>query len=137
MNRLSCLKTGIMTLYPFEDNRLGSVSDSRVNASLDEAESICRQIVDSITDAGDYAADSIQAYGKSGRRPYLKLVFKRMLDGMPVTAYNDLVFLFDNDGIEKVTGSLFSVNETRAGSKNAFSGGGRREIAGTGRTFGL
>lgn len=99
-------------LYPFEDNRLGSVSDSRVNVSLDEAESICRQIVDSITDAGDYAADSIQAYGKSGRRPYLKLVFKRMLDGMPVTAYNDLVFLFDNDGIEKVTGSLFSVNET-------------------------
>ena len=99
-------------LYPFEDNRLGSVLDSRVNASLDEAESICRQIVDSITDAGDYAADSIQAYGKSGRRPYLKLVFKRMLDGMPVTAYNDLVFLFDNDGIEKVTGSLFSVNET-------------------------
>ena len=99
-------------LYPVEDNRLGSVLDSRVNASLDEAESICRQIVDSITDAGDYAADSIQAYGKSGRRPYLKLVFKRMLDGMPVTAYNDLVFLFDNDGIEKVTGSLFSVNET-------------------------
>lgn len=99
-------------LYPFEDNRLGSVSDSRVNASLDETESICRQIVDSITDAGDYVADSIQAYGKGGRRPYLKLVFKRMLDGMPVTAYNDLVFLFDNDGIEKVTGSLFSVNET-------------------------
>ncbi|MCI8616525.1 MAG: hypothetical protein HFJ01_15790, partial [Lachnospiraceae bacterium] len=99
-------------LYPFEDNRLGSVLDSRVNASLDEAESICRQIVDFITDAGDYAADSIQAYGKGGRRPYLKLVFKRMLDGMPVTAYNNLAFWFDNNGIEKVTGSLFSVNET-------------------------
>ena len=99
-------------LYPFEDNRLGSVSDSRVNASLDEAESICRQIVDSITDAGDYAADSIQAYGKGGRHPYLKLVFKRMLDGMPVTVYNNLAFWFDNNGIEKMTGSLFSVNET-------------------------
>ncbi len=86
-------------LYPVEDNRLGSVLDSRVNASLDEAESICRQIVDSITDAGDYAADSIQAYGKGGRHPYLKLVFKRMLDGMPVTAYNNLAFWFDNNGI--------------------------------------
>lgn len=37
---------------------------------------------------------------------------ERMLDGMPVTAYNDLVFLFDYNGIEKVSGSLFSVNET-------------------------
>lgn len=99
-------------LYPFEDNRLGSVSDSRVNASLDEAESVCRRVVDSITDTEDYVVDFIHAYGNNGRRPYLKLVYKRMLDGMPVTAYNDLTFLFDNDGIEKVSGSLFSVNET-------------------------
>lgn len=99
-------------LYPFEDNRLGSVSDSRVNVPLDEAESVCRRVVDSITDTGDYAVDYIHAYGNNGRRPYLKLVFKRMLDGMPVTAYNDLAFLFDNDGIERVQGSLFSVNET-------------------------
>ncbi len=99
-------------LYPFEDNRLGSVSDSRVSASLDEAESVCRRVVDSITDSGDYALDFIHAYGNNGRRPYLKLVFKRMLDGMPVTAYNDLAFLFDNDGIEKVSGSLFSVKDT-------------------------
>ncbi len=102
-------------LYPFEDNRLGSVSGSGVNASLDEAESVCRKVVDSITDTGDYAVDFIHAYGNNGRRPYLKLVFKRMLDGMPVTAYNDLSFLFDNDGIEKVSGSLFSVKDTGLG----------------------
>ena len=35
-----------------------------------------------------------------------------MLDGMPVTAYNDLALLFDNEGIEKVSGSLFSVKDT-------------------------
>lgn len=99
-------------LYPFEDNRLGSVSDSRVNASPDEAEDICRRVVNSITDTGDYEVDFIHAYGNNGRRPYLKLVFKRMLDGMPVTAYNDLTFLFDNDGIEKVSGALFSIKET-------------------------
>ncbi|MDE6389245.1 MAG: hypothetical protein K2L82_15745 [Lachnospiraceae bacterium] len=40
-------------LYPFEDNRLDSVSDSRVNTSLDEAERVCRRVVDSITDTGD------------------------------------------------------------------------------------
>ena len=37
---------------------------------------------------------------------------KGMLDGMPVTAYNDLALLFDNEGIEKVSGSLFSVKDT-------------------------
>ncbi len=99
-------------LYPFEDNRLGSVSGSGVNASLDEAESVCRKVVEAITDTGDYAVDFIHAYGNNGRRPYLKLVFKRMLDGMPVTAYNDLAFLLDNEGIEKVSGSLFSVKDT-------------------------
>lgn len=99
-------------LYPFEDNRLSSASDSRVNLTLDEAASMCGQVVDSITDSGDYAVSHIQAYGKNGRRPYLRVVFKRMLDGMPVTTYNDLRFLVDNNGIEKVTGSLFSARET-------------------------
>ena len=68
--------------------------------------------MDAITDTGDYAVDFVHAYGNGGRRPYLKLVFKRMLDGMPVTTYNDLAFLFDNNGTEKVSGSLFSVKET-------------------------
>lgn len=98
--------------YPFEDNRLDSVSDSKINATLEEAEDQCRQVVDAITDKGDYAVDFVHAYGNNGRRPYLKLVFKRMLDGMPVTTYNDITFLFDNNGIEKVSGSLFSVKET-------------------------
>lgn len=99
-------------LYPFEDNRLSSTSDSGIKPSLDEAEETCKQVVDAITSTGDYTVDFIHAYGNNGRRPYLKLVFKRMLDDMPVTAYNDLSFLFDNNGIEKVSGSLFSVKET-------------------------
>ena len=102
-------------LYPFEDNRLRSVSGSGVNVSLGEAESVCRKVVVDIADTGDYAVDFIHAYGNNGRRPYLKLVFKRMLDGMPVTAYNDLAFLLDNEGIEKVSGSLFSVKDTGLG----------------------
>ena len=71
----------------------------------------CGLIVDSITNTGDYAADYVHAYGNNGRRPYLKVVFKRILDGMPVTAYNDMRFLIDDDGVEKVTGSVFSVRE--------------------------
>lgn len=99
-------------LYPFEDNRLRSVLDNKVNFSLDEAAKICERIVDSITNMSEYTIDYIQAYGNNGRRPYLKVVFKCVLDGMPITSYNDVRFLIDNDGIEKVTGSLFSARET-------------------------
>lgn len=98
-------------LYPFEDNRLISLSDSRVTTALDEAAAICGKVVESITDADDYAVSYVQAYGNNGRRPYYKIVFTQILDGMTVTAYNNWSFLFDNDGIEKVTGSLFSTNE--------------------------
>lgn len=98
-------------LYPFEDNRLASLSDGKVNTALEEAIALCGRVVKSITDTDDYAADYMQAYGKNGRRPYYKIVFKRMLDGMPVTAYNNWIFLFDNNGIERVTGALFSVKE--------------------------
>ncbi len=98
-------------LYPFEDNRLASVSHSGIEIAVEETEDRCRQVVDSLADTGDYGTDFVHAYGTRGRRPYLKLVFKRMLDGMPVTAYNDLAFLFDNEGIERVCGSLFSVEE--------------------------
>lgn len=98
-------------LYPFEDNRLRSASDSTVDLTLDDAVDRCGLIVDSITNTGDYAADYVHAYGNNGRRPYLKVVFKRILDGMPVTAYNDMRFLIDDDGVEKVTGSVFSVRE--------------------------
>lgn len=98
-------------LYPFEDNRLASLSDSRVNTVLDEATAMCGKVVESVTDTDDYEVDYVQAYGNNGRRPYYKIIFKRMLDGMPVTAYNNWIFLFDNDGIERVTGSLYSTNE--------------------------
>ena len=98
-------------LYPFENNRLASISDSKVNIALDEITALCGQVLESITDTDDYVADYVQAYGNNGRRPYYKIVFKRMLDGMPVTAYNNFIFFYDNNGIERLTGSLFSTKE--------------------------
>lgn len=98
-------------LYPFEDNRLASVSDSTVTQPLEEIILICKQVVDSITESEVYATDYIHAYGNNGRRPYYKIVFKKMMDGMPITTYNNLSLLYDNDGIEMVKGALFSMNE--------------------------
>lgn len=98
-------------LYPFDDNLLESVSSSTVKLPLDEAISLCDQLVGAIGNPGDYTVDYIHAYGTNGRRPYYKIVYKCVLDGMPVTGYNDLIFLVDNDGIEKVCGSIFDVEE--------------------------
>lgn len=100
-------------LYPFDDNLLASVSSSAVKLPLDEVISLCDQLVDAITNPDDYTVDYIHAYGTNGRRPYYKIVYKRVLDGMPVTGYNDLIFLVDNDGIEKVYGSIFDVQEVK------------------------
>ncbi|MCH5339567.1 MAG: hypothetical protein J1E03_12350 [Acetatifactor sp.] len=105
------LENRYYNLYPFEDNRLASLSDSKVNITLDEVTAICGQVLESITDTDDYVVDYVQAYGNNGRRPYYKIVFKRILDGMPVTAYNNFIFLYDNNGIERLTGSLFSTKE--------------------------
>lgn len=114
-------------LYPFEDNRLMAASDSKADVSAEEAAQSCEKIVEALVEglkqvtgtateertqvAEEFAVDYIHAYGNSGRRPYYKIVFKRMLDGMPVTTYNNLSFLYDNEGLEKVWGSLFSVEE--------------------------
>lgn len=98
-------------LYPFEDNLLESVSNSAVTLPLDEVISLCNQLVGAITNQEDYTVDYVHAYGTNGRRPYYKLVYKRVLDGMPVTGYNDLIFLVDSDGIEKVYGSIFDVEK--------------------------
>ena len=98
-------------LYPFEDNLLESVSNSAVTLPLDEVISLCNQLVGAITNQEDYTVDYVHAYGTNGRRPYYKLVYKRVLDGMPVTGYNDLIFLIDSDGIEKVYGSIFDVEK--------------------------
>lgn len=110
--KIFILENRYYDLYPFEDNRLSSISDSKVDVSVDEVIDTCNQIVDAITNTDTYAADYVQAYGNNGRRPYYKIVFRYTLDGMPVSGYNDLTFLFDNNGVEMVKGSLFSAKET-------------------------
>lgn len=99
-------------LYPFPDNLIQGVTGAAVAMSAEDAVSLCDGVIFPIEDLSGFAMDYIQAYGTQGRRPYYKLVYKKMLDGMPVTGFNDLSFLVDKDGIEKVWGSIFSVEET-------------------------
>lgn len=100
-------------LYPFDDNLLESVASSAVELPLSEAISLCDQLVDAVTNLEDYTVDYVHAYGTNGRHPYYKIVYKRILDNMPVTSYNDLIFLVDDDGVEKAYGSIFEVEEVK------------------------
>lgn len=100
-------------LYPFEDNLLDSVSDSSVSISVGDAVEMCNHIIEKIAEADAFTVDYIYVYGTNGRRPYYKIVYKRVLDGMLVTSYNDIYFLVDNDGIEKIFGSLFDTKKIK------------------------
>ncbi len=99
-------------LYPFDDNLLTSLSYSKVNLSVEEAVKRCDKIIEGIAELSEYQVDYIHAYGNNGRRPYYKIAYKRMVDAIPVTGYNDIYFLVDSDGIQKISGSFFDVVET-------------------------
>lgn len=98
-------------LYPFADNLLASTADCAVSASLDEVISKCNKIMDGIVDRSGYKVDTIQAYGNNGRRPYYKLVYKQIIGNTVFTSFNDIFFLVDNDGIEKISGAVPSLEE--------------------------
>jgi hypothetical protein len=100
-------------LNPLDDNLLASVSDSSMKTSADAAVKMCDEVMQGIVDLSDYTVDYIHAYGTNGRRPYYKIVYKQVLDGMPVTSYNDIYFLVDNDGIQKIFGSLFGTEKNQ------------------------
>lgn len=99
-------------LYPFDDNLLTSLSASKASLSAEEAVGCCNKIIKGIAELSKYQVDYIHAYGNNGRRPYYKIAYKRMVDGIPVTGYNDIYFLVDSDGIQKICGSIFKVGET-------------------------
>ncbi len=100
-------------LNPLDDNLLASVSDSSMKTSADAAVKMCDEVMQGIADLSDYTVDYLHAYGTNGRHPYYKIVYKQVLDGMPITSYNDIYFLIDNDGIQKIFGSLFSTKKNQ------------------------
>ena len=99
-------------LYPFKDNLLEDATMSKANVTLDEAIKKCDNIINGMSSLENMTVDYVHAYGTAGRRPYYKIVYKKYLDQLPVTAYNDLYFLVDDEGIEKVYGAIYSVEET-------------------------
>jgi len=99
-------------LDPFKDNLLEDAAMSKADTTPDEAVEMCDNIIKEMSSLENMAVDYVHAYGTAGRRPYYKIVYKKYLDSLPVTAYNDLYFLVDDEGIEKVYGTAYDVEET-------------------------
>ena len=98
-------------LNPFKENLVQEFNEEKYPISLKEATLKCDKIVNNIFNSSEYSLEDVYAYGTNGRRPYFKIVYKKYLDGMPVTSYNDLCFLYDKDGIEKISGSVYLTEE--------------------------
>lgn len=101
-----------VNLYPFKDNLLEDVAMSKMKVTLEDARGMCDNIIEEVSDLEELSFDYAHAYGTEGRRPYYKIVYKLFLDNIPVTGYNDLYFLVDDEGIEKICGAVYSVKKT-------------------------
>ena len=96
-------------LYPFDDNLLPSVKETRTKMTVEEATELCEQTLGMAQKGQEYIVDFILTYGTQGRTPYYWIVYKRVLDGIVVNAYNDFIFQVDDNGIEKVYGAVYDV----------------------------
>lgn len=99
-------------LYPFKDNLLKDINLSKSDITWEKAIGLCDDFVCSISDLKDRVAENVFAYGTQGRTPYYRIVYKKYLDNMPITGFNDLCFLVDDNGIEYIYGSIYDVRKT-------------------------
>lgn len=101
-----------VNLYPFEDNLLGSVDDVKISISQDEAINMCKGFANAISDEQQYTIGYVRPFGNGGRRQYYWIVYKQVINGMPVTAYQDLKFYIDSNGIQEASGALYAAGSS-------------------------
>ena len=101
-----------VNLYPFEDNLLESVDDVKISITQEEAINMCKGFANSISDEQKYTVGYVRPFGNGGRRQYYWIVYKQMIDGMPVTTYQDLKFYIDSNGIQEASGALYTAGSS-------------------------
>lgn len=99
-------------LNPFEYNRLDNADESCCRLNIDDAVKMCDELVENVEAFHGMKTDFIHAYGKDGRTPYYRLMYKRVIDGMVVNGYDDIFILVDDDGIEKLSGAVYEVSDS-------------------------
>lgn len=94
-----------------DENLLDSANECSCLISPEEAKSQCDDFIMSLLGEGAYTIDSILAYGKNGQSPFYKVYYKRSLDNLPVNSFNDIYMFIDDNGIEKIRGAFYDVEE--------------------------
>ena len=101
-----------VNLNPLESNQKNSLSDINVGISKESAITLCDKIINNLDSENEYKVDWIHVYGtKNGSNPFYWINYKKIIDEMPLTAYNDLYFFVDKNGVQKVYGTLYDIGE--------------------------
>ncbi len=99
-------------LDDLETNQLQSLEASSLYPATESILDRCQRMVSSIAPDENYGVDYIRPFGVDGVSPFLWVIYSRSIDGVPVTAYRDLKFYADENGVEYFGGALYKIGES-------------------------
>lgn len=98
-------------LCPLDYNIYTSAPVNTFGISEEDATKLCEDLLKQIDSENEYQLDYIHYYGKTRGKPFYWIHYKKVIDGMVITSYNDISFYVDNNGIERIYGSLYDLEE--------------------------
>ena len=99
-------------LDDLETNQLQSLEASSLYPATESILDRCQRMVSSIAPDENYGVEYIRPVGVDGVSPFLWVIYSRSIDGVPVTAYRDLKFYADENGVEYFGGALYKIGES-------------------------
>lgn len=109
---LFCLRNANIQTAPFPTNMHPELSDT--NISLDDAYAKCNFILPSLVENKLYEADWVRSFPlpeATDDKGYFWITYRRIIDGMPITADVDLRFLVSENEVIRVDGVLYETEE--------------------------
>ncbi len=97
---------------------LDSIDAAEMKISLEDAFLMCETLVQSLTDL-PYIPDNIRPFKQHQETEdgMLWIIYHRVADGMPITAYNDLKFYVLDSGVTYIHGALYDLKPVAIDSK--------------------
>ena len=109
---LFCLRNANIQTASFPTNMHPQLSDT--NISLDDAYAKCNFILPSLVENKLYEADWVRSFPlpeATDDKGYFWITYRRIIDGMPITADVDLRFLGSENEVIRVDGVLYETEE--------------------------
>ena len=102
----------------YDGYMLDSIDSAEMKISLEAALFMCDTLVQSLTDA-PHIADNVRPFKQHQETEdgMLWIVYHRVADGMPITAYNDLKFYVLDSGVTHLHGALYDLEPVVTDSK--------------------